>query len=92
MRLNLMQRTISDLWDVTRHLIDDAHGEARPDHRPTVDTRSPAYYFECVLRVDSQYREEIAHLKAEIGALERDPEADGFYLDILRSELREKEL
>jgi hypothetical protein len=88
--MNLMQQTISDLWAVIRYLIDDAHGEACPDCRPpVVDTRSLAYYFHCILANDSQYRKDVADLKAEIRAVSQDPAHDPHYLGFLKIQLRD---
>lgn len=90
MTLNRMQQTISDLWQVIRYLVDDAHGEACPDcPRPVVDTRSPAYYFHCVLANDSKYQKNVADVKAKIRAERQDPDQDPHYLGFLEMQLRE---
>jgi hypothetical protein len=85
---NLMERITDTLRAIAIHDIQSAHGEACPDCRPTVDTRSPAYYFHCLLLNDSEYREHVKHLKDEIRANQPEhPEFDPAYLAFCEYEL-----
>jgi hypothetical protein len=67
-----MERIADTLRQIANHDIMSAHGEACPDCRPTVDTRSAAYYFHVVLLVDAEYCAHIKHVQDEIRALEAD--------------------
>ena len=85
---NQMQRITDTLRAIALHDIQSALGEACPDcPRPVVDTRSPAYYFHCVLANDSEYQARIKYYRDEIRANQPGhPKFDPYYLAFCEQE------